>query len=186
MDSAWAMIVLSMMPGTPERIPPSCLWSQARTSLQEYAIHIEVMDRREVASYFVRREDYQADLDTIRLRIVELKDAPMIGDAYRFPDTATLNERCLFNRTYRKRLVEMMELELDRSKDYEVAIAETDCLYKTWDLCRDARCEFYYIHVRRRSLRDLKMRIGDELYNRAELPDNVPIWRFREMERLYR
>ena len=47
-----------------------------------------------------------------------------------------------------------------------------------WDAVRDARCEFYYVTVRRQSLQKLRDLIGKEAYAAGELPDYVPTWRF--------
>ena len=46
---------------------------------------------------------------------------------------------------------------------------------------RDARCEYYYITVRRQALKRLRTMIGAEAYDAAELPPYVPLWRFLEL-----
>ena len=61
-------------------------------------------------------------------------------------------------------------------------LAETDRLYLVWDAVRDARCDFYYVTVRRQALKKLRDLVGDEAYATGELPPNVPTWRFREAE----
>ena len=58
---------------------------------------------------------------------------------------------------------------------------ETDRLYQVWDSVRDARCDFYYVTVRRQALKKLRDLIGEDAYLDAELPANVPTWRFNEM-----
>ncbi len=57
---------------------------------------------------------------------------------------------------------------------------ETDRLYKVWDAVRDARCEFYYVSVRRQALMRLKDMLGEDDYRSTNLPPNVPVWRFNE------
>ena len=58
------------------------------------------------------------------------------------------------------------------------ALAETDRLYKVWDAVRDARCDFYYVTVRRQALKRLREALGDAAYAATDLPPHVPAWRF--------
>jgi hypothetical protein len=46
---------------------------------------------------------------------------------------------------------------------------------------RDARCEYYYVTVRRQALKRLKDMLGEDDYYAAKLPPHVPIWRFEEI-----
>jgi hypothetical protein len=62
-----------------------------------------------------------------------------------------------------------------------MALKETDSLYQVWDSVRDARCEYYYITVRRQALKRLQQMIGPDAYNAANLPPHVPLWRFQEV-----
>src|SRR5262245_32582518 len=70
--------------------------------------------------------------------------------------------------------------EADRADAIRTAGLETDRLYGVWDAARDARCEFYYVTVRRQALKKLKEMIGDNAYALGELPPYVPEWRFSE------
>ena len=72
------------------------------------------------------------------------------------------------------------QLKLDRADVIGVAVAETDRLYRVWDAVRDARCEFYYVTVRRQALKRLKEMVGDEAFAEVDLPPHVPGWRFQE------
>ena len=51
-----------------------------------------------------------------------------------------------------------------------------------WDAVRDARCEFYYVTVRRQALKKLRDLVGEEAYLAGTLPPNVPTWRFNELK----
>src|SRR5439155_11277213 len=110
---------------------------------------------------------FSADLNMLRRRYKELADAPRLADSYRFPERAAVNELVRFNRAYRKNLDQRHLLETDR-------------LYQVWDAVRDARCEFYYVTVRRHALKKLKDQIGDEAWDTATLPPGVPTWRFAD------
>ena len=105
----------------------------------------------------------------------------MVSDSMRFPERNTVTELIQFNRGYRKHLVEKQSLERDRCEQYDAALVETDRLYKVWDAVRDARCDFYYVTVRRAALRKLKEAVGDEAFAMGYLPPNVPTWRFAEV-----
>lgn len=75
---------------------------------------------------------------------------------------------------------ERLVWEQDRADIFTAVIQETDTLYRAWDKIRDARCDFYYVSVRRRGLLDLRTMIGEKAYNENRLPEYVPIWRFNE------
>lgn len=186
MDTAWAAIVLMLSPAVPEQVPPLELWPQARVSLQETAIEWELMDRRETSYLFALRDDFQADIDTIRRRREQLADAPRIGESLRLPDRSLLNERCAFNRKYRQHLEQRLELEPHLSAQIQEAIAETDQLYRMYDYARDARCEFYYLTVRRLALKRFRDSVTEDVFATMELPPSAPLWRFSEIDTSYR
>ena len=71
-------------------------------------------------------------------------------------------------------------MEHDRSWLVRLALKETDCLYQVWDSVRDARCEYYYITVRRQALKKLHPLLGPDAYAGGEWPPHVPLWRFSE------
>jgi hypothetical protein len=87
-----------------------------------------------------------------------------------------------FNRSFRKKLDERGQFEFDRAAAFQVVIRETDRLYQVWDAVRDARCEFYFITVRRQALKKLRDALGEEAYQAAELPPCVPVWRFNDLK----
>jgi hypothetical protein len=58
-------------------------------------------------------------------------------------------------------------------------LLETDRLYQVWDAVRDARCDYYYVNVRRQALERLRELVGDEAYYSGDLPPCVPLWHFR-------
>jgi hypothetical protein len=128
-----------------------------------------------------RSEDWENDIALLRRRYQDLKDAPRLCDAQRFPDRNTVNELLAFNRAYRRHLDSRQALEQDRGHDLRMALKETDSLYQVWDSVRDARCEYYYITVRRQALKRLQQMIGPDAYNAANLPPHVPLWRFQEV-----
>jgi hypothetical protein len=176
-----AAVLLTTPPGVPEPVPDEARWPAVRDALHTLAERWELLDHREKRYVLTRADDFNGDLNMLRRRYVELQDAPLVADGLRFPDRGTVNELVRFNRSYRKHLDQRQQLEVDRADALRGVMWETDRLYQVWDAVRDARCEFYYITVRRHALRKLRELIGDEAYRTATLPPTVPTWRFAEM-----
>ena len=71
--------------------------------------------------------------------------------------------------------------ESTRGWELRTALQETDHLYYIWDTVRDARCEYYYVTVRRQALKRLRDLLGEEAYYTTKLPPFVPLWRFQSI-----
>lgn len=177
-----AAALLTSPPDTVEPPIDSADWPAIQEAVQSLAVEWEILDQREVRYVLARHEDWDNDLNLLRRRYQELKDAPKLCDAHRFPDRNAVNEMLAFNRAYRRNLDSRQSLEQDRGQTLRTALKETDYLYQVWDAVRDARCEYYYITVRRQALKRLKQMIGPEAYDTAELPPYVPLWRFQVMK----
>ena len=160
--------------------PPS--YDLIRPALQQLAVQWEVLDPREVRYVLARAEDFPADLKMLRNRYQNLADAPPLSEAARFPDRAMVNELLTFNRTYRQYLTVRQPVDLVHGDELRIALNETDHLYQVWDSVRDARCNYYYVTVRRQALKTLREMIGTEAFYRGELPPHVPVWRFPEID----
>ncbi len=178
-DLILAAALLAAPPGTPEDVPTPDRWPAVQDALHKTAIRLEILDERETRYVLARAEDYQTDLELLRRRYQELRDAPRLADSDRFPAREAVNQMIQFNRTYRGFLEGRQVWEADRAEVIGVALTETDRLYKVWDAVRDARCEFYYVTVRRQALKRLRDTLGETAYTAAELPPHVPAWRFQ-------
>ena len=86
-----------------------------------------------------------------------------------------------FNRAYRQHIDVRQPLELLNWWELRVALQETDHLYQVWDAVRDARCDYYYVTVRRLALKRLRDLVGEEAYYSSNLPPCVPLWRFEQI-----
>jgi hypothetical protein len=177
-----AAMLLTIPPGIPAGCPDQQHFPPLRDAIHQLAIQWEILDERESRYVLTRPEDFCTDLNMLRRRYQDLQDAPKIADAMRFPERTGVNELIRFNRAFRRNIDERRQLEVDRADSLRNVIVETDRLYQIWDSVRDARCDFYYITLRRQALKKLRDMIGEEAYNLAELPPTVPIWRFNEME----
>jgi hypothetical protein len=182
--SSWAYLLaaslLTTAPDVPEPAIPANDWPFVQEALQNLAVQWEILDPKEVHYVLARRDDFENDLNLLRRRYQELQDAPKLADCQRFPDRGTVTELLAFNRAYRRFLDARQTMEHDRCACVRLALKETDSLYQVWDAVRDARCEYYYVTVRRQALKRLQMMLGPDGYATAELPPHVPLWRFSE------
>jgi len=176
-----ATALLSAPPDTPEPTPTADEWQATQAALHAVAIRWEILDPREARYVLARPEDFQNDLNLLRRRYKELSDAPLLADNQRFPDRGAVNEMLAFNRAYRRHLDGRQPMETDRATPLQAALRETDKLYQVWDSVRDARCDFYYVTVRRQALKKLRDLLGPDDYYAGKLPPYVPLWRFQEI-----
>ncbi len=177
-----ALVLLTAPPETPVLSETAERFEALRPTMQTLAVQWEILDPREVRYILSRSEDFPSDLNLLRRRQRDLADAPTLNDCMRFPDRATANDMLAFNRAYRQHLGVRQPLELVHWWELRIALQETDHLYQIWDLARDARCELYYVSVRRQALKKLREMMGEEAYFCGQMPPSVPLWRFREMD----
>lgn len=173
----WAM--LTAPPSDPLPVVDPADWPGLQAALHSLAIELELLDRRE--DRLVRYEEFHPDLVVLRRRYAQLKNAPSLADAARFPHRAIVVDLLAFNRTYRRHLEMHREMDRDRSGPIREAIREADHLHRVWDAVREARCEIYYVPVRRAALQALRELIGESAYNLAQMPPHVPLWRFIDL-----
>jgi hypothetical protein len=153
-----------------------------RPTLQAVALSWELLDPRECRSVLTRPQDFAGDLKLVRRRYDELWDAPSVHDCMRFPDRALVNDLLAFNRAYRQHLCSRQSLERVYWWEVHQAVEETNRLYDIWDLVRDARCDVFYVSVRRQALKKLREAVGPEAYYNGPLPPHVPVWRFARID----
>jgi hypothetical protein len=153
-----------------------------RPALQTLAISWEILDPREVRYVLMRSDDFAGDLKLLRRRYQELADAPPLHDHMRFPDRALINDMLAFNRAYRQHLDNRQSLELTYWWELREMLQEVDRLYTIWDTVRDARCDYYYVTVRRQALKKLREMVGEDAYCSGALPPHVPVWRFARID----
>lgn len=176
-----AATLLAAPPGTPE--PPIAPenWPTMQAALQQTAIEWEILDEREVRYIFAKPESFEKDLNLLRQRNQELADAPHLWESERFPDRSVVNDLLTFNRSFRKQLENRELVETDRAEMFRSAGVETDRLYHIYDLIRDAKCDFYYVTVRRTALKKLREALGMKDFYQGSLPPIVPTWYFKVM-----
>jgi hypothetical protein len=181
-ECVMAMVLLVAPPGSPAPEITTEEFPALQAALHQCGVEWEILDPRETKYVLTRHEDFQSDLDLLRKRYQDLKDVPKIADAQRFPERAVVNEMLSFNRQFRKHLESTSLIESHRANYFGMAMRETDRLYQIWDSVRDARCDFYYVTVRRQAMKKLKCLVGGESYFAGDLPPYIPTWRFQEMD----
>ena len=147
-------------------------------TVQEVALSLEWLDPREARYVLSRAEDFDADLPLVRRRAAELRDAPPLGDAWRFGPPEMAAQHLAFNRAFHRGL-SLRRAAAGAQPGYDEALAEAERLYKVHDAARDACSEFYYVSVRRQALALIRQMIGPDAYHKGQLPPPVPGW-FRE------
>jgi hypothetical protein len=158
------------------------LFAKVGPAAQQLALKWEILDPREVRYVLARPEDFAADLKLLQRRYHDLANAPPVADCLRFPDRATVSDLLSFNRAYRQNMDARQAVELVHWWEFREAVQEADRLYQVWDNVRDARCDYYYVTVRRHALQKLRESIGPEAYYAGCLPPHVPVWRFQRID----
>ena len=182
LDSLLVLTLVTSPVGGPDPAVTPELFAASRPAMQALAVHWEILDLREVRYILARSEDFPSDLNLLRRRYRDLADAPALQDGLRFPDRDVVNDLLAFNRAYRQHLTMRQPVELVRCWELRAALQETDYLYQVWDTVRDARCDYYYVTVRRQALKKLRKMLGEGAYSFGKLPPHVPVWRFEEID----
>ena len=148
--------------------------------MTQLALSCELLDPREVRYVLTKSDEFISDVRMLQRRAHDLNQAPFLHDSARFPEKAVVNDLLLFNRAYRQHLESCLPL-YPNNADLRAAKEEVEQLYQIWDCVRDARCEYYYVHIRRQALKRLHDMLGDADYQQANLPPHVPYWRFTQV-----
>jgi hypothetical protein len=178
-----AAALLTAPPDSLEFTDAAAVHEALAPALQRVAVDWEILDPRENKYVLSQPQDFPADLKLLQGRYRELVNAPCLEECVRFPERALVNDMMSFNRAYRNDLATRLTLDTVHEEELRAALTETDHLYRIWDAVRDARCDYYYITVRRQALQQLRELIGPEAYYSGRLPPHVPVWRFPVLER---
>ncbi len=179
------LLAVALISGSPEaEVPPEAAaeFAAVRPTLKSLAVAWEVLDPRETRYILKQADSFPTDLKLLRKRRRDLADAPPLHDCMRFPDRALINDLLAFNRAYRQHLDSRQPVDVTYTYELHEALREADRLYQVWDTVRDARCEFYYVTVRRLALKKLRDSRGQQAYYSGALPPHVPVWRFTRID----
>jgi len=149
-----------------------------RPTVLAMALEEEILDPRELSFFLAPGGDATGDLTTLRCRMADFADAPCLAECKRLPDRKAINEYLAFNRAYRNDLTTRLSIARIHAEELRNALADTDKLHSVWDAVRDAKCDYYYVTVRRQALRLLRELVGPEAFYSGHLPPHVPLWHF--------
>lgn len=159
---------------------PPCAeaYDQIKFAIITLGIEWEIIDIKESDCIMRRLVDWTEELDTIKRRYQNLKDAPKLIECNKLPEKTILRDMISFNRSYRHEMQKRADADMIEGELYRTIVRETDLLFNIYDKMEDARSEYFYVSVRRQALKDLRKLVGPENYYLNEWPCHVPIWRF--------
>lgn len=143
-----------------------------RSSILALAADAEVLDTREKG--FVMGQDTLGDLTMLQGRYEESLDAPLLAECERFHDRKWVSEALAINRYHRNYCMQRLAIDLIHSEEIHLIVQGLDSRYEVWDAVRDARCDYYYITIRRASLKLLRTRLGCEDFYMGKMPNILP------------
>ncbi len=116
-------------------------------------------------------------------RYQELKDAPYSWEANRLNlDEMNLREAMDFNRLHQQWLKVQIEIDLPNKEFHELVLDETLELLSVYNTAYNTVRGYGHITVTRRSLAELKKKIGNKNFDKGVLPPPVPTWRFKKTD----
>jgi hypothetical protein len=180
---ALAAALLTAPPDSIELTDAAGVHGALASALKAVAIDWEILDPRENRYVLAQPEEFPADLKLLQGRYRELVNAPRLEECARLPERKLVIELMAFNRAYRNDVAIRLTLDTVHEEELRAALTETDQLYRIWDAVRDARCDYYYITVRRQALQQLRDLVGAPAYYSGVLPPHVPVWRFPVLDR---
>lgn len=175
LDYALALALITS-PGDAVPLPEGC----PLECLRAVAEGMELMDPRERLYLFATAGDAHDDLRLVRARHRELRDAPRIDDALRWPSADFCRDMLSANRAYAIWL--NGHRAVDRGEWIDAALEDAAELYRVWDVMSDINSQWYCLTARRQKLRELREMIGAERYYAGLYPPAVPVWRLKRID----
>ena len=154
----------------PRPVPAS--FALIRTACLAYGIAAEIIDQREAPWLFANPESFAADWRILTGRLEELRDAPRLFEAHRFPPRCVCCQMLALNRGYAEHLAAVSALYPRR--DWRALRAETARRHEVYDCVRDASCDYYHAPVKRRALMRLREMLGDAAFYAGRVPEPIP------------
>jgi hypothetical protein len=177
-----AFALLASPPGSLDLPRASELYAHLAPALRSVAFRLELLDPRE-HHVLAAPDELGEDLKALQERFQELQAAPPLSECQRFPDRDLVGDLLAFNRQYREELSQRLAVDRVHAQELRAALEETDHLRRVWETVLEARCECYYVVVRRRALQRLRELVGAHAYYSGQLPPHVPLWRLPVADR---
>jgi len=153
----------------------------AADPMRALALQWEVLDARETGHILARASEFKEDVRVLQERFHDLRSAPPLGEAQRFPGRDLVGDMMAFNRAFHENLSKRLEMDRIHAEELRSALSETDQLHHIWNTVHEINCPYYYVTYRRQALRQLRELIGDQAFYTGNLPPHVPLWRIPEV-----
>jgi hypothetical protein len=151
------------------------------------AVELQILDPRETKYSFLKDEEYDRDILYLRERWMKLKDAPRVEEFTGFPTRDQIKESLNFNNKFMDYLTSQKGI-MPESILKEVMRETKECA-DVWTALSDAKCDFYYVTVKRAAMlkykrftQNIKDENGNDYWMTRRLPPSFPYWRFRECD----
>lgn len=153
----WLVAVsLLVTPADTPEVTPTEDFPSLRECLVTLAVEWELLDPRETTHTFTQPADFLSDLDLMRRRYAELRDAPRVVECLRYPPRWYAEEMMALNREVKRYVETIANCYPAQAGECGIWLRSLDASYHYWDLVRDAQVDYYHTTVRRRALRLLK------------------------------
>jgi hypothetical protein len=176
------ILAVALLTTPPEQLQssnPFVLHRAVGPALTALVLQWELLDARE-NDFLKNAQDFMSDLRLLQGRYAELRDAPPVAEAERFPGREIVNEMLAFNRSYHESITNRLKVDMIHGEELRTILEETDQLHRIYEAVRDARCDYYYVTYRRQALAQLRELVGNEAFCAGRLPPHIPIWRIPE------
>lgn len=181
-DYLIAAALLTAPPCAEDLPGAAAVYARLAPTINHLSVAWEILDPHEVRFMLSRADDFRSDITLLRQRNQDLRDAPPLHDAVRFPPRQVVSELLAFNRSYREHLEKCHVAGTTPTEDYTQAVQEVDRLHQVWDAIRDSRCDYCYVNVRRQALKRVRDLIGETAFYSGAYPPHVPVWRFQRID----
>lgn len=183
--------MLAIFGGTNEGVeatPPALIWVQ-KDELKTIAREFQLFDTEDSQNpynglyLFASEDNALEDFKVLYRRYLELKDAPLVEDFHPkfLMDTNLISKFLSFNYKFRQELDERQKWNWDQSDIIATARQEAEKMNDIWELINKINQDYMPKGDKRAAYLELKFLMGEAEFNKPELPDFVPTWRFKEV-----
>lgn len=173
-------LALLTSPDEPEPVPEAAR-PLLFAPMRHLAVSMDLLSEKESGwhLHLWTKASWRGDLENLRCRYRDVKDAPPSTDARLFPTAEHCQKLIDFNVEHQSWLD--AQVIIFPWKNFDNWIAENRKLKYTWELVKYSTQDYHDLSKRRLALKHLRHTLGDDAYYRGQLPPHVPVWRFQRI-----
>jgi len=141
--------------------------------LSDSLVEAQILDRREQNYFFKNYSQFYHDLETCFNRLLNLHNAPPLEDHQRF-DKEIINDLVHFNNLAMRYVERQTELKIHQAEHWCNRLTTLKQTKAILSELYDAKCDYYYLPVRRSALKKARDLMGPGPYYAGQLPAAVP------------